>query len=136
MGGDYLVRVDLRTWTTSRIPIGSGPRALEIDRSGRWIFATLNMEGRVARLDLRTGRVKKVTTGERPRSLAVAGDGRAVYVVNYDSGTVSKVRASDLKVLQTIEACHLPIVIAYDRPTRRVWVACYGGALLVYDDSR
>ncbi|HXV95965.1 MAG TPA: YncE family protein [Gaiellaceae bacterium] len=136
MGGDYLVRVDLKTWGTSTLPIGSGPRALEIHRSGRWIFATLNMEGRVARLDLRTGRVKKVTTGERPRSLAVAGDGRALYVVNYDSGTVSKLRASDLKVLQTIEACHLPIGIAYDRPTRRVWVACYGGALLVYDDSR
>jgi YVTN family beta-propeller protein len=136
MGGDYLVRVDLRTWATSRIPIGSGPRALEIDRPGRRIYSTLNMEGRVAKLDLRTGRVTKVTTGERPRSLAIAADGRAIYVVNYESGTLSKLRTSDMKVLQTIDACYHPIGIAYDAPTRRVWVACYGGALLVFDDRR
>jgi DNA-binding beta-propeller fold protein YncE len=136
MGGDYLVRVDLRTWTTSTIPIGSGPRALEIDRSGRRIYSTLNIEGRVAKLDLRTGRVTKVTTGERPRSLAVAADGRAIYVVNYESGTVSKVRTSDMEVLQTVDACYHPIGITYDAPTQRVWVACYGGALLVFDDRR
>jgi DNA-binding beta-propeller fold protein YncE len=136
MGGDYLVRVDLRAWTTSTIPIGSGPRALEIDRSGRRIYSTLNMEGRVAKLDLRTGRVTKVTTGEQPRSLAVAADGRAIYVVNYESGTVSKLRTSDMEVLQTVDACYHPIGITYDAPTQRVWVACYGGALLVFDDRR
>ena len=136
MGGDYLVRVDLDTWETSTVPIGSGPRALEIDKSGRKIYATLNMEGRVAKLDLRTGRVTKVTTGERPRSLAIAADGKAVYVVNYESGTVTKLRTSDMKILQTIDACYHPIGITYDAPMRRVWVACYGGALLVYDDTR
>jgi YVTN family beta-propeller protein len=136
MGGGDLVRVDLRTWATAHIPIGAGPRALEIDRSGRRIYATLNAEGRVAKLNVRTGRVTKATTGERPRSLALSADGRAMYVVNYDSGTVTKVRTSDLKVLQSIEACSHPIGIAYDAPTRRVWVACYGGALLVYDDRR
>jgi hypothetical protein len=36
--------------------------------------------------------------------------------------------------VQTIRACPDPIGIAYDDPTRRVWVACYGGALLVYAD--
>ena len=136
MGGDYLVRVDLDTWETSTVPIGSGPRALEIDKSGRKIYATLNMEGRVAKLDLRTGRVTKVTTGERPRSLAIADDRKAIYVVNYESGTVTKLRASDMKILQTIDACYHPIGITYDGPTSRVWVACYGGALLVFDDKR
>jgi YVTN family beta-propeller protein len=136
MGGDYLVRVDLRTWETSTIPIGSGPRALEIDRSGRRIYATLNAAGRVARLDLRTGRVKTVSTGTLPRSLAIADDGKAIYVVNYESGTVSKLRTRDLEVLQTIPACYHPIGITYDAPTRRVWVACYGGSILVYNDRR
>ena len=136
MGGDYLVRVDLETWETSNVPIGSGPRALEIDKSGRKIFATLNMEGTVAKLDLPSGRVAKVTTGERPRSLARATDGKAIYVVNYESGTVSKLRTSNMKVLQTVDACYHPIGITYDAPTQRVWVACYGGALLVFDDSR
>jgi len=136
MGGDYLVRVDLQTWKTSTIPIGSGPRALEIDPSGERIYATLNMAGRVARLDLNTGHVKTISTGTRPRSLAIAGDAKAIYVVNYESGTVIKLRARDLKVLQTIDACYHPIGITYDAPTRRVWVACYGGSILVYDDRR
>jgi YVTN family beta-propeller protein len=136
MGDDHLVRIDLDTWETSTIPIGSGPRALEIDKKGRTIYATLNAAGRVAKLNLRSGRVTTVATGELPRSLAVADDGKALYVVNYESGTVSKLRASDLKVLQTIAACHHPIGITYDAPTRRVWVACYGGAILVFNDRR
>jgi YVTN family beta-propeller protein len=136
MGESHLVRVDLSTWKTSRIPIGAGPRALEIDRTGQTIFATLNTEGTVAKLDLRTGRVKKVATGTLPRSLAMADDGKAIYVVNYESGTVSKVRTKDLEVLQTISACSHPIGITYDTLTRRVWVACYGGSILVLDDRR
>jgi YVTN family beta-propeller protein len=136
MGGDYLVRVDLDTWETSTIPIGSGPRALEIDPSGNDVYATLNMAGKVAKLDLGTGRVKTVATGTRPRSLAIAPDGKAIYVVNYESDTITKLRTRDLEVLQTIDACHLPIGITYDGPTRRVWVACYGGSILVYDDHR
>ena len=136
MGGDYLVRVDLATWETSTVPIGSGPRALEIDPSGSTIYATLNMAGRVAKLDLATGRVKTVATGERPRSLAMSADGKAVYVVNYESGTLSKLRARNLELLQTVDACHHPIGITYDAPTQRVWVACYGGSILVFDDKR
>jgi YVTN family beta-propeller protein len=136
MGGSTLLRVDLRTWKTSSIPIGSGPRALEIDPSGKWIYATLNAEGRVAKLNVRTGRVTKVSTGTLPRSLAMSEDAKALYVVNYESGTVSKLRTGDLKVLQTIPACYHPIGITYDAPTRRVWVACYGGSLLVYNDRR
>lgn len=136
MGGSHLVRVDLDTWKTSTIPIGAGPRALEIDPSGQRIYATLNAAGRVARLDLPTGRVRTVSTGTLPRSLAVAGDAKAIYVVNYESGTVSKLRTRDMKLLQTIEACFHPIGITYDKLTQRVWVACYGGSILVYDDRR
>jgi YVTN family beta-propeller protein len=136
MGGDYLVRVDLDTWETSNIHIGSGPRALEIDKSGRTIYATLNAAGQVAKLDLRSRRVSTVSTGTLPRSLAIADDRKALYVVNYESGTVTKLRTSDMKTLQTIDACFHPIGITYDAPTRRVWVACYGGALLVFDDKR
>jgi YVTN family beta-propeller protein len=136
MGESRLVRIDLRTWETASIPIGRGPRALEIDPRGRWIYATLNAAGHVARLDLRTGNVKTVSTGTLPRSLAIADDGKAIYVVNYESGTVSKLRTRNLEVLQTIPACYHPIGITYDATTRRVWVACYGGSILVFDDRR
>ena len=134
MGGSEIVRVDLRTWRTRRLAIGAGPRALVVGPAGRVLFATLNAEGRVARLDLRTGAVTKVATGAAPRSLAIASDGRALYVVNYGSGTLSKLRASDLHVLQTLPACAQPIGVTYEPVTRRVWVACYGGQVQVYDD--
>jgi YVTN family beta-propeller protein len=135
MGGNNLVRVDLTRWTTSSIPVGAGPRAAEFHPSDRYIFVSLNAEGRVAKLDLKTGTVTaKVATGSAPRSLALAADGRALYVVNYESGTVSKLRTSDMKTLQTINACYHPIGITYDRATRRVWVACYTGSIRVYND--
>jgi DNA-binding beta-propeller fold protein YncE len=135
MGATYIVRVDLRTWRTSRISIGSGPRALVIGPTGRYLYATLNAEGRVARLDLRTGRVITVGTGSAPRSMTISPDGRALYVVNYESGTISKLRAPSMRVLQTISACFHPIGITYDAPTHRVWVACYSGSIRVYNDS-
>ena len=134
MGGSNLVRVDLKSWKTRSIQIGSGPRAIEFAPNDRYIYATLNAEGTVAKLDLRTGNVDKVSTGEAPRSLTLSSDGKALYVVNYKSASISKVRTRDMKVLQTIDACEHPIGIAYDAPTARVWAACYGGSLLVFND--
>ena len=136
MGGSELVRVDLQHWTTSRVGVGTGPRAAVFHPSDRYIFVSLNAEGRVAKLDLRDGVVRaKVATGSAPRSLALAADGRALFVVNYESGTLTKLRTSDMKTLQTIDACYHPIGITYDEPTRRVWVACYTGSIRVYDDE-
>jgi DNA-binding beta-propeller fold protein YncE len=135
MGGNELVRIDLRRWTTSRVGVGAGPRAVKIEPKGRYAFVSLNAEGRVAKLDLRTGAVQaKVATGSAPRSLELAGDGRSLYVVNYESGTVTKLRASDMKPLETVNACFHPIGITYDRATERVWVACYTGSIRVYND--
>ena len=134
MGGGEVVRVDLRDWSTRRLAVGAGPRALSVGPRGRYLYATLNAEGTVARLDLRSGAVVKARTGAAPRSMDIAPDGRSLYVVNYESGTVSKLRTSDMSVVQTIEACHHPIGITYEPVTRRVWVACYTGSVLVLDD--
>ena len=97
MGGNELVRVDLGNWSTSRVGVGAGPRAAVFHPSDRYIFATLNAEGRVAKLDLQTGAVRaKVATGSAPRSMDISADGRSLYVVNYESGTVTKLRTSDM----------------------------------------
>jgi DNA-binding beta-propeller fold protein YncE len=89
----------------------------------------------VAKLDLRSGALKaKVATGQAPRSLELAADGKSLFVVNYESGTVTKLRASDMSTLQTIGACFHPIGITYDQTTKRVWVACYTGSIRVYND--
>ena len=53
MGGNQLVRIDLRRWTTSKVYIGLGPRALALSPNGRYLYASLNAEGTVAKLDTR-----------------------------------------------------------------------------------
>lgn len=134
MGSADVAVVDLRTFAVRWLRgVGTSPRHLVVSPDGRYLYATLNAEGRVAKVDLRRGRVvAKVATGSAPRSMAIAPDGLSLYVVNYGSDTVSKVRTRDLRVLQTVRTNADPIGISYDGPTRRVWVACYSGSLMVF----
>jgi hypothetical protein len=50
---------------------------------------------------------------------------------------VSKLRTSDLRVLQVVRTNRHPIGIAYDvhRGAGHVWVACYTGTIMVFKDS-
>ena len=73
-------------------------------------------------------------TGTEDRSLAISADGRSLYVVNYDSNTVTKLRASDLSVLQNFSTGEHPIGITYDATTGNVWVAVYSGQIMVLAD--
>ena len=135
MGSSHLLRVDLRNYRTRQIGVGAGPRAVALSDDGNTAYVTLNAEGRVAKVNLRTGAVARASTGNAPRSLARSTDGTALYVVNYESGTVSKLNSRTMRVLQTINACVHPIGITYEPVTRRVWVACYTGEILVFDDK-
>lgn len=47
---------------------------------------------------------------------------------------MSKVRASDMHVIQTVKTWFHPIGITYDDATDTVWVSCYSGALMVCRD--
>ena len=78
--------------------------------------------------------IKTVRTGNAARSLDISSDGSALYVVNFTSDTVSKVRSSDLKVIQKINVCNEPIGVTYEPINKRVWVACYGGSVKVFSD--
>jgi YVTN family beta-propeller protein len=68
--------------------------------------------------------------------MTIAPDGKSLYVVNYESATVSKVRAADLKVIQVVPTAWHPIGITYDSATKTVWVACYGGSIMVFKDAK
>lgn len=48
---------------------------------------------------------------------------------------MSKIRRSDLKVVQEVPTDAHPIGITYEPTRKAVWVACYGGSILVYDDG-
>ena len=133
MGGNRLHRIDLATFEQTYIPIGSNTRALVLSPDNKVLYATMNLSGQIAAWDLVANKsLGKAKIGQAARSLDISSDGTALFATNYKSGTVSKVRTSDLKVLQTIKVCSEPIGITYDAPTARTWVACYGGSVKVF----
>ena len=66
--------------------------------------------------------------------MAISPDGTALYVVEYESSQVVKLRADDLTHVAVTATDHHPIGIAYEATTDSVWVACYGGSIMVFDD--
>jgi YVTN family beta-propeller protein len=132
MGESRLVKVDLTTQTVlESIEVGRGPRHIVMDPEGRFAYVSLNQLGDVVKVDLATDQVvATVHTGDEARSLAISNDGTALYVVNYESNTMTALRASDLGVLQTIDTGVHPIGITYDGMTGDVWVAIYTGQIL------
>lgn len=136
MGGSNVHRIDLSNFSTTLVPVGSNPRAVVLSPDGARMYITMNLSGKVQAWDLINNKsIKSVKTGEAARSLDISSDGSALFVVNFNSDTVSKVRTSDMKVLQTIKVCNEPIGVTYDSSTNRTWVACYGGALKVFSNS-
>lgn len=136
MGGSVIHRIDLTDFSTKRISIGSNPRALQLSSDDSILYATLNSSGQVVALDLATNKViKRVRTGKAARSLTLSEDGSALFVVNFFSGTVAKVRTDDFKVVQKVNVCKSPIGITYESSFDRTWVACYGGAIKVFENA-
>jgi DNA-binding beta-propeller fold protein YncE len=78
--------------------------------------------------------VAEVSTGQQPRSMDISTDGSALYVVNYGSGTMTKLAADDLRTLQELPTGANPIGITYDDATGKVWVANYSGTIDIYDE--
>jgi YVTN family beta-propeller protein len=136
MGSYDVAAIDLKTFEVGWLKdVGHSPRHLNISPDSQYLYATLNGEGQVAKIDLATGTVvAKVITGNAPRSMALSGNGEFLYVVNYDSDTVSKVRTEDMQVVQDVQVNPAPIGITYDPKTNQVWVACYSGSILVFQD--
>jgi len=135
MGGSNIHKIDLSDFSKTLIPIGVNPRAVELSPDNKTLYATLNVSGRVIAWNLEANQaIKSVKTGATARSLAISGDGSALFVVNFSSGTVTKLRSSDLSKVQTIKVCKEPIGITYDNATNRTWVACYEGSVKVFQN--
>jgi YVTN family beta-propeller protein len=133
MGGSNIHRINLSDFSKTLIPVGANPRAVVLSPDETRLYVTMNVTGKVQAWDLVANKsIKSVKTGLAARSLDISSDGTALFVVNFNSDTVSKVRTSDMKVLQTIKVCNEPIGVTYDSSTNRTWVACYGGALKVF----
>jgi YVTN family beta-propeller protein len=138
MGSSDLADVDLEDYKVTWIKgVGASPRHLCLDPAGMYVYATLNGEGRVAKIDLAKRQVvSRIETGSQPRSMVLSGDGKSLFVVNYSSNSVSKVRTSDMKVVAKVSTNKHPIGITYDDKTHRVWVACYSGSIMVFQEKQ
>jgi len=136
MGSYDIAVLNINNWKVEWIKgVGRSPRHLNIDPNDRFLYATLNGEGKIAKIDLSTRQVvSKIKTGNAPRSMIISDDGLYLYVVNYKSDTVSKVRTLDMKVLDEKPTAHHPIGITYDPQKKQVWVACYAGVIMVFQD--
>jgi len=137
MGSTSVADLDLATDKVTWIRnVGTSPRHLCLDAEGRYLYATLNGEGRVAKIDLaKRKRIAASRTGSQPRSMVLRPDGKFLYVVNYDANSFSQVRTADMKVTRTVKVNRHPIGITYDGQAHRVWVACYSGSILVYQEG-
>lgn len=136
MGGSNIHRINLTDFSKTLIPVGSNPRAVVLSPDESKLYVTMNLSGKVQAWDLVANKsIKSVKTGEAARSLDISSDGSALFVVNFKSDTLSKVRTSDMKVLQTIKVCNEPIGVTYDSSTNQTWVACYGGSLKVFSNQ-
>jgi YVTN family beta-propeller protein len=131
MGDGKVATIDLTTGTVvNRTAVGGGARHLNLSPDNKTLYVTLNEERSVVKLDIPTGRiVGRAVTGDNPRSSAMSVDGTALFVVNYSSATASKVRTSDMVVVQTVPTAANPIGITYDDETRQLWVSCYVGEI-------
>jgi len=115
--------------------VGRSPRHLVLDPHGNYLYATLNGEGRVAKVDLVTGKaIRRSPTGVLPRGMAISPDGSYLYVTNYGSNSLSKLRTEDMTIVEEIPTNEHPIGVAYDPETHRVWVACYTGSIMVFQE--
>lgn len=135
MGGSVVHQIDLQNFTTKKLPVGINPRALVLSPDQNTLYATLNKSGQVVAFDRTLNKViYSIKTGAATRSLDISTDGTALFVVNFNSGTVSKIRTSDFKILQTVKVCEQPIGVTFEESKQRTWVACYLGAIKVFDN--
>jgi YVTN family beta-propeller protein len=137
MGGTEIRTVDLASFAVTTLgPVGGGPRHVVISPDGAFLYVTLNRDGTVVKVEVATGRVVgSVATGAAPRSMDISADGQSLYIVNYESSTASKVTTADMTEVQELPTALHPIGITYDPGTSRVWVACYSGEIMLFDDA-
>ena len=137
MGSNKIAAIDLETYAVTWIEeVGRAPRHLCIDAQNRYLYASINNENKVIKIDLATQQiVDRVRTAQAPRSMVLSADNQFLYVVNYFANQMSKIRVEDMSIVETVDTKSKPIGITYDPQNDEVWVACYSGALMVFQET-
>lgn len=138
MGADRTVAVDLGAGTVRTfVDTGDKPRHVNLSPKGDILYVTNSGEATVSKVETATGKVlAEAKTAADPRSTAISPDGSALYTVEYGASRVSKILTEDMSVVDSEATDGLPIGVAYEPTKKRIWVACYSGSIIVFDDSR
>lgn len=135
MGSTIIKRLNLTDYSSEKFcDIGKGPRHLCIDSKDSVLYVSLNSDGDIAAIRIKDRAVRKLHIGGTPRSMTIGNDDRYLYVVNYSSAQITKVDLKSFSVVEKAETAKNPIGITYDERNNEVWVACYSGCLMVYED--
>ncbi len=135
MGASHILKIDLEDFSTSKIEnVGRAPRHLCISSDDSVLYVSLNNEGKIAKINLNNYSIEKISCSGAPRSMIMTPDDKFLYVVNYSINKFSKIDLRKFEVVEQRETKDNPIGIAFDDETKEVWVACYSGSLMVYED--
>lgn len=137
MGEAKIAIIKLSNLSVSWIyDVGKTPRHLVIGPADRYLYVSLSRPGKVIKIDLVKGSiVAEAEVGKEARSMVMTPDGTHLYVTNYKENSVSKLRTDDMQVLETVPTQEMPVGITFDAETGQLWVACYTGSIMVFEDK-
>jgi DNA-binding beta-propeller fold protein YncE len=130
---------DLQTLAViEKVRVGDDPNGIIYDPRTRRVFSADRGSKRMTAIDAATGKIvaTSVDLDGRTEHLAADGDGH-VFLNMQDRGTLLKLDARDLKVLETwpLAGCGQPSSMDIDREHARVFVGCGSGLLAVVDGA-
>jgi YVTN family beta-propeller protein len=130
---------DLKTLQViDKVRVGDDPNGIIYDRKTQRVFSADRGSKRLTAIDAKTGKVAAASAdlGGRTEHLA-ADDAGHVFLNMQDRGTLLKLDAQDLKVLETwpLAPCAQPSSMDVDRAHGRVFIGCRSGLMTVVDGA-
>jgi DNA-binding beta-propeller fold protein YncE len=130
---------DLKTLAIiDRVRVGDDPNGIIYDPTTRRVFSADRGSKRVTAIDAVTGKIAATSVDLDGRTEHLAADGAGhVFLNMQDRGTLLKLDARDLKVMETwpLAGCGQPSSMDIDRAHQRVFIGCRSGELAVVDGT-
>jgi DNA-binding beta-propeller fold protein YncE len=130
---------DLKTLAIiDKVRVGDDPNGIIYDPTTRRVFSADRGSKRVTAIDAATGKIAATSVDLDGRTEHLAADGAGhVFLNMQDRGTLLKLDARDLKVMETwpLAACGQPSSMDIDRAHQRVFIGCRSGELAVVDGT-
>jgi DNA-binding beta-propeller fold protein YncE len=130
---------DLKTLAViDKVRVGDDPNGIIYDPSTKRVFSADRGSKRITAIDVTTGAIAATSADLDGRTEHLAADGAGIVFLNMqDRGTLLKLDAKDLKVIETwpLAGCGQPSSMDIDRVHGRVFIGCRSGELAVVDSS-